>query len=703
MPEILLTIGKIIWIALLLLIPGGLTLLGGLKAGRIKYIRGWGEFIFFSFMGGFALLSILGLITAQMGIFSIQLITGLLFIYSLLILILYRPEVDSISGYLNPDDLPDRGWIAKSAPFILLFILLIAGILFFRPTEYIFGGWDPGVYINTAVHIERTGAIVIEDPHPEYVSPGEWASYSRRHSSGYSEKYPGFRRTGTEGDRLLPQFYHLFPVLLAISYFPAGMSSIFYLTPILGLLSLLAIYLAVSEMMDRKVALISVFLIAVNMAEIWQARSPVTEILSQFLLFSGLFLLTRFLKKEENYTGWLAGAIFGVLILSRISALLIFLPLAIFFYYRWFRSYQKKDLNFILPLLALTAYSLLSGIFFGGHYIKSAFDNFLGAGSLWFWLLPAGVAVGGRMTPKMNREVLHRLFNRQGLRWAACAIIIALVFFGYFIRPHDPSLSADRTNLIELGWLLTLPGLILSIVGICLLILKNHRDSVWVFILVTLTFAIVFLCRQLIHPYYMWAARRYMVVVVPGFLICAAWFMARLGRVRIAPVRWIAVILFLLVAGMEVHAGRALFTHREYRGAVAFMDRMADLVRDGDLILVEGESIDKLPTTLHMVYGFSVLPIYSPGPEIETVISGLIHRIKKNEEAGETFPIVYLITDKNPPPVPGVVIKLTDEISYHATLFERSGIHLPCSLDDNARDGNIRVKIFRLLPDNNFL
>jgi len=694
-----LTIGKIIWIVLLLLIPGALTLLASLKRKKILTVRGWGEFIFFSFLSGFALLSILGLITAQLGVFSIQLISGLLFIYSLLILIICRPEVDSISGYLSRDDLPDHGRIEKSASLILLFILLIAGILFLRPTEYIFGGWDPGVYINTAVHIERTGGIVIDDPQPEYYSPEEWTSYSRRHSAGYSEKYPGFRRTGPDGNRLLPQFYHLFPVLLAISYFPSGMGSIFYLTPIMGLLSLLAIYLAVSELMDRKVALISVFLIAVNMAEIWQARSPVTEILSQFLLFSGLFLLTRFLKKGEAYPGWLAGTIFGILILSRISALLIFLPLAIFFYCGWFISYRKRDLHFILPLLALTIYSLLSGIFFGGHYIKSAFNNFLGAGSIWLCILPAGVAGGARMAPKRNREILQHLFTRRGVRWMACAIIIALVCFGYFIRPHDPSLSADRTNLVELGWLLTLPGLVLSIAGICLLILKNRRDSVWVFILVTLTFSIVFLCRQLIHPYYMWAARRYMVVVVPGFLICAAWFIARLGRVRFPAVHWMAVIIFLLVAGMEVHDGRALFAHREYRGAVDFMDRLANLVRDGDLILVEGESIDKLPTTLHIIYGFPVLPLYSPGPERETVISGLIHRLKKDAAAGEKLPIVYLITDKKLPPIPSGIIKFIDEMNYHATLFERSGIHLPCSLDDQARDGSIKVKIFQLLPD----
>jgi len=438
------------------------------------------------------------------------------------------------------------------------------------------------------------------------------------------------------------------------------------------------------------------------MAEIWQARSPVTEILSQFILFSGLFLLARFLKRGESFTACLAGSIFGILILSRISALLIFLPLAIFFYCRWFLAFRRKDLYFLLPLLVLTAYTLLSGILFGAHYIKSAFDNFLGSGSLWLWLIPTAGIVVVRLAPQKKREMIGHLIKRRGFRWTACAIIIVLVCFGYFIRPHDPSMSADRTNLIELGWLLTLPGLVLSIAGICLLIMEERRSYTWVFLLVALTFAIVFLCRQLIHPYYMWAARRYMVMVVPGFLICAAWFIARVGRIRLRAARWVAVILFLIVAGWEVYDSRILFAHREYRGAVEFMDRMADTLRSGDLILVEGESIDKLPTALHMIYGFSVLPIYQSGPKTDMIISDLARRLMKNTPAGGEFPIIYLITDRNTPLIPGkdfTLKELPGEISYHATLFERSGTHLPSSLDDNAPDGTIKVSIFQLMPE----
>jgi len=82
----------------------------------------------------------------------------------------------------------------------------------------------------------------------------------------------------------------------------------FYLAPVLGLFSLLAVYLAVREFWDRVVALAATFLLAVNLVEIWQARLPTAEILSQFLLFSGLFMTARYIKKGEVYMAWLGGS-----------------------------------------------------------------------------------------------------------------------------------------------------------------------------------------------------------------------------------------------------------------------------------------------------------------------------------------------------------------------------------------------------------
>ena len=142
----LLTILTIIWFCLLLIIPGGFTLLAALKRGRITYIRGWSEFLFLSFLGSFSLISLIGLISAQLGVFSLPLVAGGLLLYSLLILTFFRPDLDQIGAILSRQRPVACGWRGQMPPLILLSIMILAGILFLRPTEYIFGGWDPGVY-----------------------------------------------------------------------------------------------------------------------------------------------------------------------------------------------------------------------------------------------------------------------------------------------------------------------------------------------------------------------------------------------------------------------------------------------------------------------------------------------------------------------------------------------------------------------------
>ncbi|MFH1037780.1 MAG: glycosyltransferase family 39 protein [PVC group bacterium] len=686
----------IFWFCLLLLIPGGFTLLAAAKRGWVSYLRGWPEFIFLSFLGSFSLLSLFSLAAAQLGVFSITLVAGLLLLYSLLILVIFRPGGVRIVRK-DPDG---RGWRGRLPAIALLCIMALAGVLFFRPTEYIFGGWDPGVYAGTAAHIARTGSIVVADDRPFFLTPEERADFSREHRAGYLEKYPGFRRSGPGGTRLIPQFYHLFPALLAVASFPAGLAGGFYLTPILGMLSLLAVYLAVREFWSRSEALLAVFLLTVNLVQIWQARFPTAEMLGQFLLFSGLFVLARFLLRGDLYPAWLAGVLLGLFVLSHISALLIIPPLAIFFFCRWFLSFRREDVHLLLPLIILTAYSFLPHLVFGKHYAFLAADTFPGKNfplpGLLCLLAAAMAAI--RILKRPFRERAALLLQKKGWRRAAAAAVILLALGGYFVRPAIGGLSADRTNLVELGWFLTLPGLVLGVAGICLLILGNRRAPVWVFLLITLAFSGLFLWRQMIHPYYLWAARRFAAVIIPGFLICAARAIVQTGHRRPYG-RPLALGAFLLIAVLEISHSRVLFAHREYRGAADFLNGLAGRIRGADLVAVEGSVVDKLPAPLHLGYGFSVLPIYLEGKGQLALIARLFLRECAGRPAGEKEPVVYLLTGQEPAPLRGVRFQPEAEIKYHAPLLERSGVHIPGRLDDRAPDGTIEVKIYRMLPE----
>ncbi len=684
----LLVIFSYLWVTLLLTVPGGFTVLAAWRKGWLPESRGWPELIFLSFLGSFSLFSLSALASAQLGIFSIHLVGVVLLLYSFLVLLLLRPGPVRVVPSAGR---PAETRRVKFPALILSLILLLSGLLYFRPTEYIFGGWDPGVYIGTGAHIARTGSILVEDRDPGFLSPRERSLFSRKHSFGYPEKYPGFRRAGPEGTRLIPQFYHLYPVLLAAAFFPSGLSGGFYLTPLLGTLSLLSIYLLVRELWGKPEGLMAAALIGVNRVQVWQARFPTAEMLSQFLLFSGLFLLARHLDRQERYPAVLAGVFLGLFMLSHISALLLLPVLLAYFYCRWFIDFRRGDLYFLLPFLVLTIYSILPHFFYGREYASLALRRFN-----WHRPVPlllvmlAGFGLSAlRLAGRGFRRRLSSILSGSSLRWLGVLALVFIAVYAYFIRPFSPSLSADKTSLVELGWFLTRPGLVLALAGIGLALLINRRSAVWLFLLLTITFSFLFLWRQLISPYYMWAARRFAVVIIPGFLIGAAFFLGFLLRSRRRPLRLAAFLLLAVLVLLGIRKNRVLFTHREYRSAVSFIDELASRVRDADLVAVSA-AVDKLPAPLDLVYGLPVLPIYRESPgQWETAVELVRRRFPDD-------PAVYLLAEGEPPALPGVVLRPEGKLIYHVPLLERSGVHIPSRLDYAAPDGRIEVWIFRL-------
>ncbi len=690
MPSALFAILCLLWLGMLLTVPGGFTALAALRRGRLGEEQDRLEFLFLAFLGSFSIFALCALAAAQLGVFSIHLTGAVLLLYSLLVLLLLRPAPVRLAAFASARPIPIG---EKLPPLILLLVLILAGIFYFRPTEYIFGGWDPGVYAGTGAHIARTGKIVIEDRTPEFLTPRERNLFTQQHSAGYPEKYPGFRRSGPQGSRLIPQFYHLYPVLLAAANFPAGLAGGFYLTPLLGIFALLSIYLLVRELWGKIEALIAVSAIAVNQVQVWQARLPTAEMLSQFLLFAGLFLLSRYFSRKEIYPARLAGVMLGLFLLSHISALAILPALGVFFYCRWFLGFRRGDGNFLIPFLLLALYSLLPLLLYGGEYAVLSLGEFFTLRMEWVW--PAAILLAAlivlRLAGRGFRRRLVESLPDPPLRWPAVGLLLGLAFYGYFLRPLAPGLSADRTNLVELGWFLTRPGLALALAGACLLLLRTRRPAVWLFLLITIFFSLLFLWRQLISPYYMWAARRFAVVIVPGLLICAAWFLGYLARSRRLFLRWAGWLLFGLLIGLEIGQSRNILDHREYRSAVDFLDRLAGRVADGDLVAVSA-AVDKLPAPLHLAYGLPVLPIYPEGEGRWKTVVELTRELVSRPDG----PVIYLLAEEEPPPLPGIDLSLRGELLYHVPLLERSGVRIPSRLDYRAPDGRIMVKIFRL-------
>lgn len=138
------------------------------------------------------------------------------------------------------DYLRHIGWVLP--------VFVIAGVVFFQPYEYIDGGWDPVSYINTGVHIARTGGVIYKDD--------------------IVDEYPGLYIKDRDKGLVAPQFFHLYPVWIAIFYKLFGLKGVFYVNPFFALLNVILLFLIGKKVMGKRYGIFSALLLSLNVIEI---------------------------------------------------------------------------------------------------------------------------------------------------------------------------------------------------------------------------------------------------------------------------------------------------------------------------------------------------------------------------------------------------------------------------------------------------
>lgn len=266
----------------------------------------------------------------------------------------------------------------------LCLVLLFAAWLRLPAFDYVRGGQDPGVYVNIANLLARTGKLEAKDSLAELLNerPGElrklyFKSSYRAMSCKTPEKcrgafLPGFYLRGLTPSRIVPQFYHLHPVWMAYSHLFAGGGHTTSILPFFGLLCLLTFFLILREVCrDDLASLAGTLILACSPAYAYFARFPVSEITaSLFFLASLLFLLRSRLTSLPDML--LAACFAGALFFTRITG---FMTLALFYaaIVIWASINPRKEdrKSLIMAWSALAAFfvwSYLHGLNFSRPY-----------------------------------------------------------------------------------------------------------------------------------------------------------------------------------------------------------------------------------------------------------------------------------------------------------------------------------------------
>ena len=554
------------------------------------------------------------LLLADFGVFSLLRVLGLLALVS---------GVAALGRRILPRVASDVRSVITQDGWALLLVLVGAALLFARPHEYLLGGWDPGVYLQTGAHIASTGGINFHDAILAAMDPAARDLFLA--NKGWPELVSGFRViSGTDGF-VSPQFQHLYSCWIALFHGAAGLPLALRVNALFALLAVLAFYLAGRTLFDGMTGLLAAVLLAGNVAEIWFARFSTSEIVAQFFVWSGLYLLALHLRGERTGYGIVGACCFGAAWLAHISALFLALPLLAVVFYRVAAGFLRRDLPLLLALLGCGVLVVLQN-----RYVSLGYSNLINYARWMVHLYPGWIAAAllvvalliglGRGDPGR----IDRLLNHKSIRAGLVLALVGLSLYAYVLRPHivasSPAASvlegdelkrllSNSMSVRDLCALFTPLGLCMGIVGAAWIAWRGLTGARAPVFLIVLTVCVIVLYDKQVEPFYMFGARRFLIVVIPAVCLCVAYGLAALWRLSWRGGKPLALACLVVVLIVPMAHGRNAVMVRDYEGLTAFCRQVADLLppgRDRRVLLCDHEG---LAAPLRFIHGENALVV----------------------------------------------------------------------------------------------
>jgi hypothetical protein len=539
-----------------------------------------GEVLVLASVLGVALLAWAGLALADLGHYSLRLAFCLTLLGWLVV-------AAAAWRAARPAIVLDRAGL-----MVLAGLAVVAVVLFFPGFPYGVADKDPGAYVIHGIEIARNGSVRWTEPALQRVqgvpltSPGAL--------------WPALWIQSPGSAVILPQFYHLWPALLASAFSAGGYTGLVNLNPLLGVMVVLVVALAVRRVFGLLAGGLAGLLLAANMLQVWQSKYPTTEVLTELLLAGALLAVVIALQTASRPAAGIGGLLLGIAFLARPDGLLeVLFAVVVLLALVALRRFDARAGWFAAGLAVTLPHGLVQAYGIAGRYTLSN-------GVPRLPLLAAVVVVGVVATVLARwplaglgqRVVALAQDRRVQLRLGVLILAVGagLMVFG-FLRPvlFGPGYyladsrgtivrSYDEQSLWRLSWFFTLPGMGVMLLGLGVVALRPWRAAAWTLVLPVLLLAPLYIWHARVASRLMWWTRRFVPIVVPGMMILLAvglaagltwamvsgrWHWAR-WPVRVASA---AIAGFLLVVFLS--QSLPLRHHHEFAGSFELTQRVA--------------------------------------------------------------------------------------------------------------------------------
>ena len=527
----------------------------------------------------------------------------------------YTPGLDGLSLFL----LALIGWSIQKRfipnnplPFqtrqmrYLLILPVVLTIIYLIPTrsEWLAGGWDPGVYMNEGAAVERTGSFLLEDDvFQQHLSPDEQNVFSRR-SLNRIERFPGIL-IDSERPAIRFELHRLMPSTLALFFRSGGITSASQANRIIGLFTILGLIALLLKHSTSVHALLAGLFMLCNPLWLYHAHIPLSEMLQLLFIIGIGHLMSR--SDQRRGPCLMLGLLLACGILNRFS----FVPFAALFLCALaYHDLERTDRHHVVKEHLVL---LLFGLSAMGINLWVAYDSFLG------WAAKDNILHIGMMAVALSWGLLFlgslaaiRPTIVQRPRWLTlpAAVIACIGLVVYWRIGQQNLLSKDLDNVYRVvtysGWPIVLTAMA---GGLIVVARKAPRWPITLtcFTLFLAGISLAMLKEKNIVDLFPWALRRYHPYLVPLTSILAAAPAAYLWThtpLTSSPRRLLALVAVALPLGLSGSTIFSAATRIEYHGLSAIYQDVAAQIDENDVVVVDSP---KWGTPLLLYAGKTIL------------------------------------------------------------------------------------------------
>lgn len=524
---------------------------------------------------------------------------------------------------------PRGGGPVATAAVVALVVLFVGGTAAFA-ANHVLTERDPGVYVTTGRSLARTGDLLLEAREGPFAADDVSVG-----SQGWSDE-------DDEG-RLHPQFFHGWPVLLALGSAVGGDALLFALPAVVAGVALLAFGLLARRRLRPGTAVAATAALGLTLPWALLARDAYSELATAAVVLGGWWALAEAGMDGRPRRGLVAGLVLGTALCLRIDAALFLVPVPL---HLALERRAGRPTRYVVAVAAGLALPALLTVLDAGLVAPAYVRHIKGEVAASAGALALSCAVAVALVTGRGGRVLDRLrpHRRVLATVAAGAVVVAAAFAG-LVRPWLETVRAFRQPFIEalqveqglpvdgtrrwsedsllwLTWYLGVPVVVAGVLGLSRgvrdVVLGRDRERLPL-VLGVLFATAVYLWRPSATPDHLWVTRRFLVASLPGLVLLGAEVADRLlGRPRPALVRglgggvlatMVLVPLVALVPVADVEGQRPFL-----EGVRDTCDAVGD---DGAVLVREGGGLDLvLPPALRAWCGVPVAVAGSGvGPE----------------------------------------------------------------------------------------